>query len=428
MTTHRPLSAWIAPVDWSVEGTARLASPVEVNYGDERADARALADFDVGWRRQAVAMETGLSALGLVQEVSGRAVVELDNRARPVRASEAAVQVISRVEDSWPEAGLPAADLAVLAGEDTVVRYLLVDRLAAEGDPPPELFHVLPWARVDALAGQVLDLLNGGAAAPAVIELGPWFTPAGSRFSAALEQLDEGLRRQEPALARVAATALCSRLLAVQPARLPAPTRRALARLAEGLGQADPLLAFTVRRVIARMTQGDDASLVTPLRLGGTLAAAADDAAGVRTQSLDAARAPFTVRLVVTATGRAEVVVSALLDDLPPAATRPYGVVLVPVRVAGAAGGLRYLIPLGQAGGVLSGRLDVAVPAGPFVEADLDGPPIGAAELAVQSEDEVRRSIRGLRTRSGRALWTRLAELLPPAHPLRDVIDEEQGD
>ena len=116
------------------------------------------------------------------------------------------------------------------------------------------------------------------------------------------------------------------------------------------------------------------------------------------------------------------------LEDLRTDVTRRYGVMLVPVRVAGAAVSTRYLLPLREAARAPSGRLDLPVPDGPFVEADLDGPPIGAAEVAFQDAAEVRRSIRGLRTRSGRAQWTRAAELLPPAHPLRAVIDEEQGD
>jgi len=40
---------------------------------------------------------------------------------------------------------------------------------------------------------------------------------------------------------------------------------------------------------------------------------------------------------------------------------------------------------------------------------------------------EVERSIRALRTRSGRELWRQLAALLPQAHPLRAVIDREAG-
>jgi hypothetical protein len=98
---------------------------------------------------------------------------------------------------------------------------------------------------------------------------------------------------------------------------------------------------------------------------------------------------------------------------------------LLPVRVTGEDGSTRYLIPLRHSDGRLSGRLDLPVPAGRFVETDVSGPPIGVAEAAFLSAAEVRRSIRGLRTRRGRALWTQLAMLLPRAHPLRAVIAAE---
>lgn len=418
---HRPLSAWIGAVELSANGTARLRYPPDVNHGDERADARDLPEFSDGWQRRAIILDAGSPALGLVRPGSGEAVIELDNYARPVRASQAAAGVISRAEDAWPDNALSSADLAVLADEDKTVGYLLADRLAAEGNPPPELFHVLPWELVDELAGQVTAMLDGGAPPAEVIELGHWFAPAGSRFTAALEQLDEGLRGQDPELARVAATALCSRLLAVDPARLPEPTRLALAGLAARLDQADPFVAFTASRAAARLLPGADPVAARPIRVRSRLAAAADSATGVRTLPGDAERDPFTLRLLVTAAGRAEISVSAPLEAAERSVLDTYGVMLVPVRV----GSTGYLIPLRDADGRLTGRLDLPVPAGPVVEADMDGPPVGAAEAAFLSPDEVQRSIRALRTRSGRAPWRQLAELLPETSPLRAVIARE---
>jgi hypothetical protein len=423
---HRPLSAWIAPVQLSADGTAQWVSPADVNYGDERADARALPEFGVGWRRQAVALDAGYLALALVRDASGEAVIELDNHARPVRVSENAAVVISRIEDSWPDVALSDTDLAVLTGEGEVVRYLLADRVAAEGDPPPELFHILPWDLVDQLTGQVTALLDGAAPTPVITELRHWLTPAGSRFTAALEQLDEGLRNREPALARVAATALCSRLLEVPAARLPEPTRAALARLAGSLDRVDPFLRFTARRVSARLTPGGETGEARAIRLDTRLVAAADNEPGVRTESVDALREPFTVQLVVTATRRAEVTVSApLLPDLRAMVDAVYGVMLLPVRVTGEAGSTRYVVPLASSGGRLYGRLDLPVPDGRFVEADAEGPPVGVTEAALLTPDEVRRSIRALRTQSGRAVWDRVAELLPTGHPLRELIAGE---
>ncbi len=270
MMAHRPLSAWIAAAELSADGTARWDYPPKVNFGDERADARALPEFAADWQRRAVTLDPGYLALGLVREGSRAAVIELDNYARPVRVSEAAAGVISRAEDAWPNGALSSADLAVLAGEDRAVRYLVADRLAAEGDPPPELFHVLPWELVDELAGQVTAMLDGVAPPAAVIELGHWFGPAGSRFTAALEQLDEGLRNQDPALVRDAVTALSGRLLVVDRARLPGPTREALARLARRLAQPGRLIDSAVRQ---RLTQAD-------LALRGAEGAAPGPAAG----------------------------------------------------------------------------------------------------------------------------------------------------
>jgi hypothetical protein len=425
MMAHRPLSAWVAAVELSAAGAARWAGPGDVNYGDERADARALPEFDNGWQRRAVPLDAGYLALGLVSDGSGAAVIELDNRARPVRVSEAAARIISRVEDDWPDAAVPDSDLAVLAREETTVGYLLADRLAAEGNPPPELFHVLPWELADRLVRQVTDMLDGATPGQPVIHLGHWFSPVGSRFTAALEQLDEGLRGQDPGLTRVAATALCSRLLGVDPARLPEPTRTALAALAGRLAEADPFLQFTARRVAARLAPSGEPLDATAIRLG-RLPAAADTSAGVRTESRSATREPFTVRLVVTATGRAEITVTALLPQEPERRIDgPYGVLLLPVRVTGERGSTRYLVPLNSAGGRLSGQLNLPLPAGRFVETDVDGPPVGVAEAAFLSPEEVARSIRAVRSRSNRAQWTQVAALLPEGHPLRPLIDRE---
>jgi hypothetical protein len=98
---------------------------------------------------------------------------------------------------------------------------------------------------------------------------------------------------------------------------------------------------------------------------------------------------------------------------------------LLPVKVTGEGGSTRYLLPLRASGGRLSGRLDLPVPAGRFVETDADGPPIGVTEAAFLSPDEVQRSIRGVRSRAGRAPWNRVAALLPETHPLRALITGE---
>ena len=426
---HRPLSAWAAAVPLAADGVAQWGLADEVNFGDERADARALEEFAGAWRREAVPVSLGYLALGLVPGHGRGAVLELDDLARPIRVTRAGANAIARIEDQWPAADVSPADAAVLAGEELAVRDLLLTRLVEDGDPPPELFHILPWQRVDRVCGDVTEML-GGAAPGEVTELGHWFAAAGSRFPAALEQLDEALRQRDGALVRVGATALCSRLLEVTPARLPERTRGALARLAEGLVQADPFLRFAARRVAARMAGDDNTGHNTgearAVRLDTRLAAAADSAVGLRTETGDAARDPFRLELVVTAAGRVEVEVSApSTPGWQRLVEHAYGVMLVPVSVIGEAGGTRYLIPLRLVQGRLSGRLDLPVPGGRWVAADVSGPPIGVAEAASLRPDEVRRSIRGLRTRSGRAPWDLIAGRLPAAHPLRDLITGE---
>ena len=423
--SHRPLSTWVVPVSLSVGATARWEPPRDVNYGDERADARALPAFAAGWQRRAIALDIGYSSLGLVREAPDEAVIEVDDLARPVRVTDRGARVISRMEDGWPDAPVSADDLAVLAGEEIEVRYVVMARLAAEGNPPPALFHILPWDLVDRLADQVTAMLSG-AAPLQVIVLRHWFTPVGSRLTAALEQLDEGLRDQDAAIIRVAATALCARLLQVDPSRLPAPTRVALARLLTALRPVDSFLAFTAARAADRLTRDEDAGEPRPLHVGTRLSSAADTHEEIRAQSRDMLREPFTVRLTVTATGRAEITVSARLpDDQLPWVTDAYGVMLVPVKVTAATGSTRYLLPLRYLNGELSGRLNLAVPLGDFVEADLDGPPIGAAEASLLNVTEVERSIRALRSRSAWEMWRQLEALLPRAHPLRAVIARE---
>ena len=302
----------------------------------------------------------------------------------------------------------------------------MVARLAAEGHPPPALFRILPWELVDRLADQVTAML-GGAAPLQVIALRHWFTPVGSRFTAALEQLDEGLRDQDPAIIRVRRHRLVrapagSGCIAVADADPP------------GAGPAGHRAAVGQRfpRVHGgeggRLTRDGDAGELRPLHVGTRLPAAADTQEEIRTRSRDMLREPFTVRLTVTATGRAAITVSARLpDDQLPWVTGAYGVMVVPVRVTAAAGSTRYLLPLRHLDGEVSGRLNIAAPLVISSRPTWPGPPIGADEASLLDMTEVERSIRALRTRSDRDMWRQLGALLPSAHPLRAVIAREAG-
>jgi hypothetical protein len=420
---YRPLSTWVCSVPLSAAGIAQWDLADDVNFGDERADARDFSRFAAAWRRRAVPVDLGYVALGLVREPDGAVVLELDDLARPVRVTQAGADVIERVEDGWPDAGVSAADTAVLAAEEVAVRYLLLTRLAAEGHPPPDLFHILPWHLADQLALDVTAMLGGAGPGP-LIELGHWFAPAGSRFTAALEQLDEGLRRRDAELTRVAGTALCARLLAVTAARLPASTRQALAALVTTLPSQDPFLAFGATRAGAQL-RGDSRGSPA-LRLPTRLPAAAAHTPGIRRAVRDSAREPFTLRLAVTSTGRAEITLRAAAEPgLDQWIDESYGVLLQPVTLRASAGSVRVVIALGYADAEISGSISVPTPRGSFVEADVDGVPIGAAEVRYLSADEVERSIRSLRTRSDRLLWRQLADRLPAGHALREIIAQE---
>jgi hypothetical protein len=428
MTAHKPLSTWVTAVRYSAGVPVQWLQLTDVNFGDERVDARDLPEFSDGWRRQAILLDRGYRALGLVRDDSGEAVVEVDNHVRPVPVSEGAAAIIGRLEDSWPDGALSDTDLTDLAGEDKIVGYLLADRLGDEGNPPPELFRILPWNLVDELTAQLDGLLNGDQPPDDIVELGHWFTPVGSRFTAALEQLDEGLRAPDATLSRVAASALCAQLLALEdPARVPERTRNALAALAGRLGEVDPFLQFAGRRAAARLRPGHAIEEEPPVRLSTELAPAAGTETEVRTESAAMARPPFTVELVVTETGQAEITVSAPPADLGDRVSSSYGVMLIPVRVSGDDRTTRYLIPL-QPWPDLSGELDVELPDGEFIEVDIDGPPVGIAEAASLDRDEVQRSIEVLRTDTGLEPWALIASRLAPAHPLRALINREIGE
>jgi hypothetical protein len=428
MTAHRPLSTWVAAVRLFPAAPVQWPRLIEINFGDERCDARDLPEFVDGWQRQAILLDRGYLALGLVRDGSGEAVVELDNRARPVRVSSTAAAIIGRLEESWPDGTLSGTELDRLAREDKIVRYLLADRLAGEGTPPPEVFRILPWDLVDRLASQLSSVLDGEPSPDDIIELEYWFTSAGAGFTAALEQLDEGLRDRDQAVARVAASALCTQLLAVVPARLPEPTRTALAALSGRLDEVDPFLRFAGRRAAAWLRTGRGTGEKPPARLPAELAAAADSETGVRTESVTTERPPFAVDVVVTSAGWAEITVRAPLSrEDQVRIAQSYGVLLVPVLVTDEDGSTRYFLPL-QPMADLAGQLDVELPQGGFVEADIDGPPIGVAEAALLEPAEVQRSIDGLRTRPGREPWTLIADRLPAAHRLRELIIREIGE
>ncbi|MEV4677092.1 MULTISPECIES: hypothetical protein [Actinomadura] len=414
---HRPLSAWVAAVPLSADGTAERPGFLEVNFGDERADARDLRVFATGWERRAIPAGLGGPVLGLVRQ--GEAVLELDELARPIPVSAEGAALLSGLEDRWPDAVLPASGEHVLAAENVAVRHLLLSRLADEGDPPPEIFHFLPWELVDELVHDMLGVLDGAEPGP-IVELRHWFTPAGPRISAALEQLDEGLREPDDAVARVGATALCSRLLAFDPARMPERTRSALGSLIANWVKHDPFLRHTAARAQLRLSGGNDDSAAVRV---DPPAVAADDGPAVRRVPRDAARPPFTLVHTAQSNGQVTVNVEAPLPEQEARRVDAvYGIMFVRVVIDTRDGVTRYLIPLRRRFGRLTGLIELPFPRAGSVGADLDGPPIGIAEARHADREEVRRSVRVQRNALTRDLWRQFAVRLGAEHPLHGIV------
>ncbi|MGW0809815.1 hypothetical protein [Nonomuraea sp. NPDC002799] len=429
--THRPLSNWVASVRGPELPTVTWEPVADVNDGDERADARHLTTFTDGWQRRRFALDLGYGALGLIHRRTGQAVVELSETSRPIAVTPAGVALIDRIEEHWPEADLDSGDLDVLGNEDLPLRHLLLSRLADEGHPRAELFHLLPWHLVSELAGQVIAALRGSSAGPDV-RLRHWFTPAGSRFTAALDQLGAGLRARNAAVVRAGGTALCARLLELDVRRVPRSTRRVLRRLLRELVARDHFLTYWAERASASLLGEGEAGADEPaLRLRTSLPAAAESQRGVRRHSRRLRRDPFVVDLTVTGTGRLEVGVEAgLTAGHAAAVAATYQVMVLRLEVRTGDAGQTYVIPLQRLPGALAGAITVPLRTGETeIEYDvgLTGPPIGVTEARLLAPEDVRRSLRAVRTRMGLRPWQDLADALPAGHVLRSMVDDAIG-
>ncbi|WP_155344667.1 hypothetical protein [Acrocarpospora pleiomorpha] len=405
----------------------------DVNDGDERADARHLPWFTQGWQRRRVELDLGYGALGLVHQSTGHAVVELTESSRPIPVTAAGLAIIDRIEGRWPEADLDAGDLDVISGEDLALRHLLLSRLADEGLPLPELFHTLPWHLVSELAEQVIAALRGGMASPDV-RLRHWFAPAGSRFTAALDQIGAGLRAGDDLAVRVGRTALCTRLLEAKVPRVPLSTRQVLCGLMDELAVRDPFLAYWARQASERLApEGgtgarDEGSVHLPTRLP----AAADTRRRIRRQTRRIYQDPFVIDLTVTDTGRLEIDVEAGLASADPAPViDPYHVMVLPLDVHGGDGERAYFVPLQRVPGGLAGAISIPLAAGGAeveYEVGLAGPPIGTAEARFLPEDDMKRSLLAVRTRTALRPWQDLAAAMPAGHVLRSMVARATGE
>ncbi|WP_030217567.1 hypothetical protein [Streptomyces bikiniensis] len=442
LPAHRPLSGWVARFEpGGAPGAPGRLGPI--NDGDERADARAAARFRAhGWTRaDATVRRTAgdpVRALAL-RAPDGSLLVELDDRGAPVEVSADGAELVARLEERWADVPADPATVERLARESLELRYFLLHRLDLETDAPAALFHCLPWQRVEAAARATAALLDapgpGAGQGPRTApygELRHWFTPAATSLAGPLSVLEAGLRtvRPGPWFGREA-SALLAGLLAVDPERLPAPARAALAGLALRIG-ADPALHHSARLAAARLTAPEPRAAVDALALTARLDSAfvlrAADGEDDGSAATSLGRGPVEAEVTVTRGGR--VTVEMEIDVFAAEASGAGGGRAVdaaegppcqPVRfgpVDGAAGapeGERYWMLLDDAGPVLHGRIAVPAPTGQF-DVDLDGPPVPLLFLDRVPPAELLASLRA-NERIGPARWHELVDGLPPRHP-----------
>ncbi|MFB7253046.1 hypothetical protein [Streptomyces nojiriensis] len=462
---HRPLTTWVrdarpaaphpgdtTPIPGQVRGNGgtRVSAPGPfwaahgpVNEGDERADARSLDRFRTGWERGSLPLAAGGHALALIEPATGEAVLELDELGEPLPADPATAEVVAAIERRWPAQRLEPAERALLAAAHPGLRYSLLDRLAAEGRPEPDCFHVLPWERVDRLADEVTAALDasgpaeGGAPAHRPVRLRHYFAPAGSRFTAALEQLGSALRASDPRRRRVATTALCARLAGAATGRIPRPTRERLTLLLDAVGRGDAFLSATAALAAERLagafagpgggSAGLGSAAVVWHRLDyGRPASVRNEFAPAAAGGADSARdgvlrEAFTLTLTVQNDGRLYVAVSTPFDTAT-AALLAGGydeVLLLPVHVTGAVEGSDLYVLLMPFDDRLSGDLKMTARARIEITADQAGPPLGLADLPFLDPEAVRRTLACQVRASDRRRWRALLDRLPAGHPVR---------
>ena len=430
---HRPLCEWVADVSAAQDGIASLDPWALPNRGDRWSDARRSPRFDEGWERRLVRLRTSageLAVLGLARKEEF--VVELDDTAAPIPVSSEVLEVIDRYERDWPDVHPQDGDHERLAAASPVLGHALLERLATEADSvAPALFHVLPWDAATRVADEVTAALEAMAAGrpgtPSPIFLRHWFTPTGSRFSAALDQLNAGVADRDASLVREGATALCARLLDADADRFPRPARLALASLIRGLAERDPLLDYTAEPAAERLernTRRDGPRMLLSSEL--ELAASGDEQ---REHSEEIRTGSLIVDAAVTQGGMLSITAEF---ELTPEQTRfaleTYGNVIVRLLLVDDEDEARALLialtptPLG-----LGGSVDLVAPGG-LVSALPDGPPIGTPESWLLEPAEVAASFL-VADEETKAAWRVMAAPLPEHHPvvraLRDA--EEHG-
>ncbi|WP_329249162.1 hypothetical protein OG223_17675 [Streptomyces sp. NBC_01478] len=394
-----------------------------MNDGAERTDARVLPLFENGaWRRTSVlASREGASVarvLALHHPVLGMTYVELDDQGRPLQVSPEGTELIARMETDWNAPAMGLDLLGILAGESPDLRYFLLHRLDMETDPPPVLFHTLPWAALDTVAENVLTLLDGTPSVePPVHELRHWFAPAVTRVAGPLAVLERGMREgRDPAVLRHEAVSLMTGLLAARADRIPGSTAHLLGHLVERLSTQDALLGHTARviRFRLRPSSGARHQPSLTLRLESALPAAARTAGTSHERTVR--DGPFEAAVQQTSGGRLKVTLTM------PAPTRavggawavPDGLVAPLVLHAGNTKPRRFWVALRGTEEHAQGNVTLRTPPERF-QLVADEPAVPFAALRPVPPAELVPSLRASSVATLR-LWKQASEALPPDH------------
>ncbi|MYT75209.1 MULTISPECIES: hypothetical protein [unclassified Streptomyces] len=451
---HRPLTSWVRAAVSTSGGGWTPVGPL--NEGDERTDARSLPRFASGWQRVALPLDGDGHALALSEPATGSAVFELDDLGQPLPAGPEVARTVAALERRWPADRWEPAEAEELRAADPGLRFSLLDRMTAEGRPVPECFHILPWERVDRLAARVRAAIEGagdhpapgGTEAAGTVRLRHYFSPAGSRFTAALEQLDAALHAGDTEVRRVATTTLCTRLAGAATGRIPERTRERLTELLGAVGRADPFLSSTSELAVDRLARAApepldaDGPPGTASRTGGVVwgalrygepaslrswfaPAAADEPQRIRET---VARETFTLTLTLASDNSMYVAAATPRDDTyDRLLSDGYGdVLLLPVRITGAteATDAYVLLRAGSRGRAGALVLTVAEGAPDVVTADQSGPPLGRADVPSLDPAVVRATQACLARSSDRTAWLDLVADLTAGHPVRRAVED----
>ena len=349
-------------------------------------------------------------------------IAELDNNGVPIAVSLTAVAVLARVDEMWPEI-VPGflGEFRTLAAESLSLRYWLLTRLNAEGDPPDEVFEILPWELLERAAAAVGAGLEPGGELGELVEIRHWLTPAVRGLSASLEQLDHGLRTGDSAIARLGATALLNSLSDVPISRMPPGPKAGLRALVGRLGEVDPLYRHAARFLTAALADDDEVP-----RLRAELNPVMEGAAGVdevRERVEELGDDNQHIELVTNRAGRVLVTAQVTGEnaDDSPLAEQP--ALFLPVRLTprNHERVLRFWLALEPEDDRLIGSLDIVLPDGNS-RFDGDDVPVGADELAYHRPEELLPSLYAS-TALTFDRWREIADELPAAHPVRLAAD-----